>query len=177
MHAELEKQAHTDPLTGALNRRAMLEQLSTDVSTACRKGQWISVLAFELDHFKAINDRHGHDVGDAVLRHFTHIVTAQKRASDSFARLGGEEFVLILPDTRVRAARDVGARIQLALAAAHNPALPEYTTSGGISGQLFKPSTTEEKTGAMAQLLKQADTALYHAKQSGRNRIETHTDA
>lgn len=175
LHRELKLEARTDPLTGALNRRALMEQMLMIVAAAKRKAQEISVVAMDLDHFKRINDNFGHDVGDAVLQQFSGMVQGQKRAEDIFARLGGEEFVLVLPDTGRQEAFDVAQRIHRQLNAVESVpgvgALPSYTASFGVSCQRCEVSS-DVVYPSIDGLLKQADVAVYNAKNAGRNRIE-----
>ena len=153
--------AMTDPLTGLLNRRALFDSFRhTRPGTA--------VILFDLDRFKAVNDHHGHAVGDLVLDRFAGIVRADIRAQDHAARIGGEEFCIVLQDASAAMAKQVAERIRtrFALEPISTPAGPLHVTaSGGIavsaSGEAFEP------------LLMRADKALYAAKDFGRNRIQT----
>jgi diguanylate cyclase (GGDEF)-like protein len=174
LNEELKKEARIDPLTGAWNRRAVMEQMHVVMATAKRKAQAVSVIAMDLDHFKRINDTHGHDVGDEVLKHFSALVQEQKRPSDFFARLGGEEFILVLPDTDHQQAFDVAQRIHRQLNALADTTLPPYTVSQGVTEQRFDPSNQGIDLSIHA-LLKRADTAVYEAKTAGRNRVQMAT--
>ena len=114
-NAELRTQALTDPLTGLLNRRALVQELDRQLASAQRAGHWLLVAAIDLDGFKQVNDRHGHDVGDAVLREMATRLRATVRQCDEVARIGGDEFVLLLPETSENGARELADRIRRAV--------------------------------------------------------------
>jgi diguanylate cyclase (GGDEF)-like protein len=122
-------------------------------------------MSIDLDHFKSINDRFGHGTGDRVLRHVACQIGEALRESDSVARFGGEEFVVLLPDTRQALALGVAARIRASLREGRDPQLPPYTVSIGVACQATPAETLEA-------LLARADVALYRAKANGRDRIE-----
>ena len=166
--AQYKTAAMTDPLTGLFNRRAFFAAAHGLIAAQMRKKKPVSVLAFDLDHFKSVNDRFGHGIGDETLRLFASTASANMRTSDVIGRLGGEEFVAILPGTladavivaeRVRAAFEVagveisgnriGATVSIGVAEA-GPPLAEF-----------------------GDLLGRADAALYRAKHGGRNRVTT----
>jgi diguanylate cyclase (GGDEF)-like protein len=172
LQSELQKVARNDPLTGIFNRRAMTELAEIAVEHAKRKGHSLSVIVCDLDKFKLINDTHGHDVGDKVLCDFSQIVSAQKRSTDIFARLGGEEFILIMQEADQTQATAVCNRIHSQLNTPRNVEFPAYTSSFGISTST--PKTTPEISAAdiITCLVKRADEAVYAAKKNGRNRIE-----
>jgi diguanylate cyclase (GGDEF)-like protein len=159
--------AATDPLTTLLNRRGFFEAAGALAKTAQRRKTPISVLAFDLDHFKSINDRFGHATGDAMLQLFASVVRTTMRADDIIGRLGGEEFVAFLP-CPVSDAAAAADRVRVAFQAASNKGdrghVPATVSIGVASGA---PATTIET------LIARADTALYRAKSSGRNRVET----
>jgi two-component system cell cycle response regulator len=158
----------TDALTGLHNRRYMENHLKTLLDEAKRSGRPLSVLVADIDHFKRVNDTHGHDGGDTVLREFALRFRRNTRAMDLTCRLGGEEFVIVMPDTDINRAFQVGERLRAYVAAEAFQLAPEkrirVTTSVGISA-LTGPGDTAET------LFKRADEALYAAKRDGRNRV------
>lgn len=158
--ARLEALLREDALTGLLNRRAILTQLAGMVSGARRHGHPISIGILDLDGFKAINDEHGHHVGDEVLIAAVRAMRARLRAEDQLGRLGGEEFLMLLPDTASAAARSVAEKLRLEVAQA--PAPVAVTVSVGVA--TWARETPEE-------LLRRADAALYRAKEAGRDRV------
>jgi len=161
------KAASIDPLTGVANRRAFLEQGARIVQRASTERQPITLLLFDLDRFKSINDAHGHAAGDAVLMEFCQIATAQLRPMDLFARLGGEEFACLLPNTATANAVAVGERVRQAFAAAvHSSGEKSFvaTVSVGLA-------TAAAEWCDLPSLLVSADRALYRAKATGRDRI------
>jgi diguanylate cyclase (GGDEF)-like protein len=163
LQGALVQQAITDPLTGAYNRRHLHEQLDRADGAASTRQAW-AMLALDIDHFKQINDRFGHAVGDEVLRRIVDLVGQRKRKSDLLFRTGGEEFVLLLPDTAqadaARVADQIRARID------ETPILPDgerATVSIGVSMR---------RSGQAADAwMREADNALYDAKRSGRNKV------
>lgn len=171
LHMLLEQRSNRDPLTAVLNRRGFAEVHAKENARARRSGARIAVMSIDLDFFKAINDRHGHAVGDLVLVDVAAVIGGALRASDAVARFGGEEFVVLLSDTQQVRAELVAQRIQQALRQPRpTPGLPLYTLSIGIACQ---NSHGEE----LASLLLRSDQALYRAKQLGRDRIEIAGDA
>ena len=160
--------ASTDPLTGVFNRRAFLATVQNEWQRTVRYGSGFSVLLFDLDKFKKINDSHGHDIGDSVLCQFSELVRASLREVDVFARWGGEEFIAALPHTPLEVAVNTAERIRKAVAehkfiGADGAAFP-VTVSIGVS------SMASEKH-PLAEVIKWADNALYEAKNAGRNRV------
>jgi len=158
--------ASTDPLTGLGNRRLMVPQLDGEVSRARRHGNALSVLMADLDYFKRVNDNHGHDAGDAVLREFAGRLRRLLRREDRAARWGGEEFLILLTETGSDEARTVAEKIRRATADQPfevNGVSLTITVSIGVATH-----TCDDDTDA---LIKRADIALYEAKQSGRNRV------
>jgi two-component system cell cycle response regulator len=158
--ARLEALLREDALTGLSNRRAILTQLAGMVSAARRHGHPLSVAILDLDHFKRINDTHGHAAGDKVLVTAAHALGAHLRAEDQLGRLGGEEFLVLLPDTDGMAARHVAEKLRAEVAAA--PTEVRVTVSIGVA-------TWDGE--APEDLLHRADEALYAAKQAGRDRV------
>lgn len=164
----IEALANTDALTGALSRRHFLELAGRERARAAREGNGLAVLLLDIDHFKRVNDTHGHAGGDAVLRAFHATCAAQLRAHDLLGRLGGEEFGVVLPATGREVARQVAERLRAAVAA-EPVALPgggavAITVSIGLA---FTASAAQDIDGLLAA----ADAALYRAKREGRNRV------
>jgi diguanylate cyclase (GGDEF)-like protein/putative nucleotidyltransferase with HDIG domain len=155
-------QAIRDPLTGVYNRRFLLEALQKDIDRQSRSHSAVSLVLFDLDDFKRINDRHGHGVGDDVLRRFADIAEGLIRPMDSLARVGGEEFALLLPETDLLDALLVAERVRAALS--RGELVPGVTVrvSAGISSCPGDGATVDE-------LHKRADDALYWAKRNGKN--------
>jgi diguanylate cyclase (GGDEF)-like protein len=164
----LEKLALTDPLTGLANRRAFQEALEAEVARSCRHGRPASLLFLDLDRFKQVNDDHGHAVGDEVLSGFSAVLRRGCRRGDLAARVGGEEFAVLLPMTGPVPATLVAERIRRATEAhplGLTVAVP-VTVSVGVASTGEPPEATEA-----AGLLRRADAALYRAKAEGRNRV------
>ncbi|MGO7971673.1 GGDEF domain-containing protein [Rhizobium ruizarguesonis] len=166
--AELRSAAQTDLLTGLYNRRGFEVAASALLTQAEHGSRWISVVLFDLDHFKKINDVHGHDAGDAVLRQVAGVARQNFRSFDLLVRHGGEEFLALLPDSTPDGAAIVAERVRLAIEAAEIP-LPsgdvlKVTASFGCAGRANEASNRN-----FEDLVKRADLALYAAKASGRN--------
>ena len=158
--------ATRDELTGLINRRAMLDLMALEHSRSLRSGRPLLLAQLDIDHFKPINDQHGHATGDRALQAFAGTVRASLRDSDVLARWGGEEFVLMLTDTSAEHARELLERIRQAVQAleiAHSAGSLQLTVSIGLAQHL--PGDTVEHT------LERADQALYRAKALGRNRV------
>ena len=162
LRAELEHLATRDSLTNTLTRRYMDEACTTELARCHRTGHTMALLMMDLDHFKTINDTHGHQTGDRVLIEFAAKVHHLLRKNDLFGRFGGEEFVLLLPDTALDAALQVAERIRTA--AIPSPNEVGCTVSIGIT--LSQPTHD-----TLDKLLARADAALYQAKNTGRNRV------
>ena len=161
-----EERAATDALTGLANRRALHDTLGRMIAQARRTGCPLAAIALDLDRFKEINDRHGHECGDHVLEATARALRASLRASDFVARSGGEEFVVLLPDTGLDGALVVAENLRLALEAMTVPGLTHRVT--GSFGVAVHPDEADDAEG----LLRLADRALYAAKRNGRNRVE-----
>lgn len=157
------RQAGTDALTGLPNRRSLDTALDAQCAMASREGRPCAVLMLDLDHFKAINDTHGHAVGDAVLRAFGQRLQAQLRRSDLCARYGGEEFVVLLAGTPFEPAEDVAERLRASVNEA--PLVEGVTATVSVGTASHRPDDDA------ASLLARADAALYEAKRGGRNRV------
>jgi two-component system cell cycle response regulator len=160
--------AVTDQLTGLHNRRYMVGQLEALVARAKRGGEPVGALMIDIDHFKKINDNFGHDIGDEVLREFAVRLASNVRAVDLPCRFGGEEFVVIMPDTPLSAAERIAERIRLHVAGSPfrvaGKELLSVTISIGVAATLGEADTPEG-------LLKRADAAVYEAKALGRNKV------
>jgi diguanylate cyclase (GGDEF)-like protein len=165
-YKRIEELAELDELTGSFNRRCIMKLLDDEIARAHRSGASCSVALIDLDWFKHINDTFGHPTGDEVLRTFAITVFANIRAIDKFGRYGGEEFLLILPDTDDRAAEQSLDRLRAIIAeldwSAFSPGMT-VTISAGVA--MLKPDETPDT------ILARADSALYAAKERGRNRI------
>ena len=175
---QLETLATTDTLTGLLNRRALWDRALVELARARRERTPLSLLVLDLDNFKQVNDRWGHMVGDAVLRHVTALMQGAVRRTDVVGRLGGEEFVVVLPQEGVEAGNRLAEKLRLRIADTPMPwedmaltntvdtasGLPMTVSIGGVSlppgGQV-----------SLELLLDEADKALYRAKAEGRNRV------
>jgi diguanylate cyclase (GGDEF)-like protein len=158
--------AGSDPLTGILNRRGFEQAAIPLIAQAQRKGRPLAVVIADIDRFKAVNDRFGHHLGDVALQRFSAHVSSVIRGCDLFGRLGGEEFVLVLPDTGDRAAFDAMERVRAGFAATVPEFGPDYriTASFGIAVLAGRHDT-------LADMMQRADTALYRSKMEGRDRI------
>jgi len=164
---EAERQATTDMLTGIFNRRGLLAAADRAMKLTLRYGRPLALAMFDIDHFKAVNDQFGHLEGDRVLREIALLVGNEIRTTDLFGRVGGEEFLIIMPDTPAPAASELAERLRLRIAEsihAGHPAGP-VTASFGVS-------CLSGKTATLRQLIEASDAALYRAKQNGRNRVE-----
>ncbi len=170
---KLEEQSITDALTGLKNRRFFDERLHEEFRRAQRYGDYLALIMIDLDHFKEVNDRHGHPAGDTVLREAAALIRASIRDPDICARYGGEEFAVILPKTHMSGALAVAERVWRELG---NKEYAVQPSSGGATkvrvtaslGIAFYPSK-DISSGEL--LLRFADQALYQAKRSGRNTI------
>ncbi|MFW0754956.1 GGDEF domain-containing protein [Pseudomonas sp. H11T01] len=167
---ELGHLAATDPLTGADNRRRFMERVEDEIDRTKRGGAPFSVLALDLDNFKSINDRFGHQVGDDILKGFVQKCLDSIRPYDGVARVGGEEFMILLPQTSLEGARVIAERLRTSVAntSFHSGLLrlTVVTVSIGISQSGYDGDTIEA-------VLHVADQRLYHAKHQGRNRVVT----
>ncbi len=160
MMTELAELSVTDELTGLANRRRLDRKLEDEVARSGRTGQIFAVLMIDLDHFKQVNDRHGHQAGDEVLVKCGKALKASARSTDFVARFGGEEFCMLLPDTPPRGGRRAGERAREAV---EKLPAPVPTTSVGVA--YWEPRISGE------EIIRRADEALYRAKESGRNRV------
>ena len=168
MRMRLGEQIGTDPLTGCLNRRALETALRAEWRQARRRGTTIAVLAIDIDHFKQINDTHGHPYGDVVLQDIAGIMRDTARDTDAVARLGGDEFIVVLPDTGWEGALTFAERMR-ARVDEHTFASPTATTRITISVGVALHRGSDPMSPAL--LLQEADQSLYKAKSGGRNRV------
>jgi diguanylate cyclase (GGDEF)-like protein/PAS domain S-box-containing protein len=157
----LHDQAYRDSLTGLPNRRAFDERLAAEIERGRRYGQVFSLLLFDIDHFKTINDTHGHAVGDQVLQHLARVTLTRLRLADALARWGGEEFALLLPETAAAGALRLAEQLREVIAATDFPAIGRLTVSIGVTE--FLPEDNGDR------LFRRVDRALYAAKEQGRN--------
>ena len=163
------EQAIRDPLTGLLNHRAFQERLGSELARARREGYEVALVALDLDHFKPINDRCGHAVGDEALRAFARTISTSLRASDIAGRVGGDEFMVAMHGTSVVDAQEVVARLRAALAAITvGPTRETLTISAGIA---MYPRAAEYQT----DLMRFADGAMYWSKSRGRDRVSVYS--
>lgn len=169
---KLRAEAVRDPLTGALNRRGFEDRSSRLMALSAQLGQSVTVLVLDIDHFKNVNDQHGHQVGDLVLKALSALVHRAKRETDLFARLGGEEFCLVLPGTDVPGARVFAERLR------HSFEVLEIDTGSrflrctmSIGVAYASAAMLQSQRVDLVDLLHQADEALYEAKRAGRNRL------
>ncbi|BEV73663.1 MULTISPECIES: GGDEF domain-containing protein [unclassified Paludibacterium] len=168
IEAELKRLANTDPLTGVANRRPFLERMQHELARVRRYGVHSCCLMLDFDHFKRINDRWGHSGGDAVLQYFSQVCQQRLRATDLLGRLGGEEFAILMPNTDLAGARELGE--QLRHWVTQHPLQQgeqqiHFSISLGITEMRAEDTSPD-------QVLARTDEALYRAKDLGRNRIE-----
>ncbi len=162
---ELEKASITDSLTGLFNRRRLDEAFAHELDRAQRYARPVSLIIADVDHFKSVNDIHGHQVGDEVLRAIAGLLRQGVRAVDIVGRWGGEEFLIICPDTDLEGALALAEKLRASIEEAPFPAIGASSSSFGVAqyrdGESFKDTVAR------------ADTALYRAKVNGRNRTES----
>jgi diguanylate cyclase (GGDEF)-like protein len=169
-YGRMEELALRDPLTNLLNRRAISERASAGLSLAQRRKSPFSVALIDVDHFKAINDTHGHDSGDRVLVAVAQALGATSRVSDDVARWGGEEFLVLLPDTDKQASLLAAERLRAAVASmiiGANALRVAATVSVGVA----TTDSAAETAAKFEELVRRSDEALYRAKEGGRNRV------
>nr|WP_255593968.1 diguanylate cyclase [Acidovorax sp. sic0104] len=160
----LDLQARTDALTGLLNRRGFETQMAFAVALARRSGRPLSIITVDVDHFKRVNDTYGHEAGDEVLRRLARTLEVRLRTSDVVARLGGEEFVALLPDTDLAGAKAIAQTLVIAMDEQHDPVVGHITVSAGVASM-------QGLHDEGSDMLRRADAALYTAKGQGRNQV------
>ncbi len=153
----------TDELTKIFNRKKLNQSISEEINRAKRYNEKFSIIMFDIDHFKKINDTFGHDIGDEVLKNIAKIVGSQLRITDVFGRWGGEEFIIISPKTLKEEALNLAERIRKSIKDFAFPVVKNVTCSLGVTEW-----TTQDDEKS---LLKRVDDALYEAKESGRNKV------
>lgn len=166
---DLERLTRQDGLTGLFNRNTFVELTRQELDRAQRQGSATAILLLDLDHFKLINDTWGHPAGDAVLRNVALVASATVRSTDLVGRLGGEEFIILLPGTSLDAARKLAEKLRVRLQASPTPwesSAISATVSIGLAG------TSASEKRSFDVLYNEADKALYIAKLRGRNRVE-----
>ncbi len=173
-NAHYKELASLDPLTGALNRRKFDEIIEEEILTASEQQTDLTLMLLDIDHFKRINDTYGHDAGDQALRHFYQICHEMVRFSDIIARIGGEEFIILMPQTNLQQAEKLAERIRTAISETDitvDNKIIRLTVSIGLT------RWDEQHLKTSCDLTKQADRALYEAKNSGRNQVIIKTSA
>jgi two-component system cell cycle response regulator len=160
--------AVTDELTGLYNRRYFDRHLSLMLERAREQERDMAVMLIDMDFFKSVNDNHGHDIGDAVLKEFSQRLRRNIRGVDLACRFGGEEFVVLMPDTDYRQAQGVAERVRMAVAERgfETPGMRPLTVTCSVGVAL-----NEHQMDTPEMILKRADVALYRAKREGRNRV------
>jgi diguanylate cyclase (GGDEF)-like protein len=169
---ELLELSRNDALTGLGNRRRMEEDLQRAHARALRTGLPYGLTLFDIDHFKLYNDHYGHLAGDETLQRVAHCLERSARANEGVYRYGGEEFLLLLPDSDAETAAAAAERIRRTVSNMAIPHLARPTTPHLVTVSAGISFWTHESTDAIPDLLRQADQALFHAKATGRNRIE-----
>ena len=169
LQSRLEVLASTDALTGLPNRQAIMNKAEKEFALAKQSRRPLSIVMIDVDHFKAINDQHGHAAGDHVLKEVGMICQDVLRGSDVIGRIGGEEFVLLLPGAAQDSAEQVAERMRARLAGAQiqlNEHVFNVTASFGVA-------TLNNDDHTLQEILDRADEAMYHAKHGGRNQVQT----
>ncbi len=167
-NVRLRRVSVTDPLTGAYNREFLQQRLPVEIESAARRGSSLSVAMIDVDHFKNVNDRYGHDVGDQVLTEIAHRLRSAIRKRDILVRYGGEEFLAVLPDADLVRAREVGERMRQTL----QRSAIEVADGTELEVRISVGVAEHDEFSEVATLIRRADTALYTAKGRGRNRVE-----
>ena len=171
---EIQNLALTDPLTRLLNRRAFFNLAAQELAFSRRNGVPLALIMLDVDHFKHINDHHGHLVGDDVLIELSRLLTMRLRSQDILGRYGGEEFCILLPNTDDASAHIVAESLRTAVEfTVFAPACGGISVTVSLGLTAFEPSGTNSDDTNLTHLIEGADTALYQAKREGRNRTST----
>ncbi len=165
---ELSELVSTDALTGLFNFRHFRTVLQAEMDRSKRSGIPTSLVLLDLDHFKAVNDTHGHEVGNLVLKHLANILTSEVRTTDIVCRYGGEEFAMIFPETHLNLAVKVAERIRLEI---QNNPMPLADGEVGLSASMGASVYMKTSVLDLDEFVDSVDKYLYEAKQSGRNCI------
>ncbi|WP_434686223.1 GGDEF domain-containing protein [Pseudanabaena minima] len=161
---DLKVAANTDVLTRLLNRRAMMHQLEIVMNQFYRSDRQFAIILIDVDFFKRVNDVYGHDAGDIVLMHLAQILQTKMRQIDSASRWGGEEFLILLPDTTLNQAKEIAERLRYYVETNPTPSNIQITISLGIA-------VIRQHGNSLESLITAADHALYAAKRNGRNQV------
>jgi diguanylate cyclase (GGDEF)-like protein/PAS domain S-box-containing protein len=173
LYEETRRLAMEDSLTGVSSRRSFFLQAKQILAQTMRYGRKLSVLMFDLDNFKSVNDRFGHSMGDDILRRVAEAASGVFRSADILARYGGEEFAVLLPETDLEGAREIAERLRRVIAdTSFPPALPDAAMEIRVSVSVGITELISEHDSSIDHLLSRADRALYRAKRQGRNRVE-----
>lgn len=167
---EVERLSVTDQLTGIYNRRKYIDVLEREMDRMVRYDRPFSIIMFDVDHFKSVNDTYGHDVGDFVLKEISSKVGTRLRVSDTFARWGGEEFMILAPETNLNEACKLAEIIRSTIESNDFNPVPNITSSFGVV------CSNDDGLETLDDLTKAVDQALYHAKRTGRNRVMSYID-
>lgn len=170
---ELEYLATRDPLTGSLNRRSFFSGFDSLFSDARQNGEELSCVMTDIDHFKSVNDTHGHGVGDDVIKYLANVLADHARSNDLVGRFGGEEFCMVMPDTTIAEAAQIAEDIRIAIEEGIGADFfdkCQITASFGVASILSNASTPSD-------MVEQSDKALYYSKENGRNQVTNYTSA
>lgn len=162
---QLEKLASIDDLTQLYNRRKFFELMEYEINRHSRYKHPLSIIMIDIDHFKSVNDKYGHQVGDEALQQVSNTLLSLIRSTDIFGRIGGEEFALVLPETDKQAAKEFAERIRVCIENEKFPHLERITICLGV--------TEFYDDDSLKSIMSRADIALYAAKESGRNKVVT----
>jgi diguanylate cyclase (GGDEF)-like protein len=169
LRQQLKAQAVTDPLTGLFNRRYLMERFEYELVRGQRSGETMGCIMLDIDHFKDVNDRCGHLVGDTVLKTLARCLREAVRPYDIVGRYGGEEFLVIAPHTTLDELAAIAERLRADIVLLP---LPEEMTRMGMTLSVSAGITGQRQEDSADRIIHRADTALYRAKEAGRNRVE-----